>query len=64
MLRARFILRHVRESKSQIAVRPRFLNREEGGWRINLAGFVGMAPYFRPEYLPVRASPTARTRHR
>jgi hypothetical protein len=63
LLRARFFLQHVREIKSQIAGRPRFLNHEEGGWRVNLADLVGMASYFPPEYLPVRPATTARTRH-
>jgi hypothetical protein len=54
LLRARCILRRVRESKDKIAGRLLFVNHEYGGWRLNLADFVGMAPYFRPEYLPVR----------
>ena len=66
LLRARFILQHVREhvrgSRSQIAERPFILTHEDGGWRVNLWDFVGMASAFPPDYLPARPVPPPHTK--
>ena len=57
LVRARFILQHVRDGKSRIAERPFILRNEEGAWRVNLWDFVGMASAFPPDYLPTRPLP-------
>jgi hypothetical protein len=64
LLRARFILQHVRDSKSQVAERPFILTYEEGAWRVNLWDFVGMASAFPSDYLPARPVPPPHTKRR
>ncbi len=68
LLRARFILQQVRGSKSQIAERsferPFILRHEDGGWRVNLWDFVGMASAFPPDDLPTRPVPPPHTKRR
>jgi hypothetical protein len=68
LLRARLILQQVRGSKSQIAERvferPFILRHEDGGWRVNLWDFVGMASAFPPDYLPTRPIPPPHTKRR
>ena len=68
LLRARFILQQVRGSQSQIAERsferPFILRHEDGGWRVNLWDFVGMASAFPPDYLPARPVPPPHTKRR
>ena len=62
LLRARFVLQHVRGSKSQVTERPFILKHEDGRWRVNLWDFVGMASAFPPDYLPARPVPSPHTK--
>ena len=49
---ARVGLEDKRRSRSESAERPCLLRLEEGGWRVSLWDFVGLANYFPPDVFP------------
>ena len=60
LLRARFSVRDTRRGWSAAVERAFLLRLEDGGWKMNLWDFVGLASYFPPDYLPMRPGPFRR----
>jgi len=60
LVRVRFSLRDTRRGWSDAVERAFLLRFEDGGWKVNLWDFVGLASYFPPHYLPVRPGPFPR----
>ena len=60
LVRVRFSLRDTRRGWSEAVERAFLLRFEDGGWKVNLWDFVGLASYFPPDYLPMRPGPFPR----
>lgn len=60
LVRARFSVRDARRGWSEAVERAFLLRFEDGGWKVNLWDFIGLASYFPPDYLPMRPGPFPR----